>query len=39
MSEANKAVTCRIDEEAFSQGRLETLDEVIAADAVEPSPT
>jgi predicted SnoaL-like aldol condensation-catalyzing enzyme len=38
MSEANKAVLRRIYDEVFSQGRLEVVDEVVAADAVDHSP-
>jgi steroid delta-isomerase-like uncharacterized protein len=38
MSEANKAVVRRIYVEAFGEGRMEALDEVIAADAVDHSP-
>lgn len=38
MSEANKAVVRRIYDELFNQGRLEVVDEVIHADAVEHSP-
>ena len=38
MSEANKAVLRRVYDEVFSQGRLEVVDEVVTADAVDHSP-
>ena len=38
MSEANKSALRRIYDEVFSQGRLEVIDEVVAADAVDHSP-
>jgi steroid delta-isomerase-like uncharacterized protein len=38
VSEANKAQCMRIYDELFNEGRLEVVDEVIAADAVDHSP-
>jgi predicted ester cyclase len=38
MSEANKQVVRRVYDEVFGQGKLEVVDEVIAADAVEHTP-
>lgn len=38
MSEPNKAALRRIYDEVFGQGRLEVIDEVVAADAVDHSP-
>jgi predicted ester cyclase len=38
VSEANKAALRRIYDDVFSQGRLEVVDEVVAADAVDHSP-
>jgi steroid delta-isomerase-like uncharacterized protein len=38
MSEANKSVARRVIEEIYGQGRLETADELIAADAIGHDP-
>lgn len=38
MSDANKAHRMRIYDEVFNEGKLDVVDEVIAADAVDPSP-
>lgn len=38
MSEVNKAVVRRVFEEVFNQGRLDVVDEVVAADCVEHTP-
>lgn len=38
MSDANKAVLRRVYDEVFSQGRLDVVDDVVAADAVDHTP-
>ena len=38
MSDANKATCMRIYDEVFNEGKVEVVDEVISADAVDHSP-